>query len=218
MIDDIVNIRRAVEYDVFDYQTLTSTLTGYSKPRDKITKLLESGTVVRIKKGLYCFSEDFRKEALSREYIANLVYGPSYISLEYALSYHGLIPERVNTLTSVTTRRTREFDTPVGVFTYQMLTGARYSTGADLFQTGKVSFLMASPEKALIDKVQKDRRLGSLPVSDYKTYLLEDLRIDSHKLTELDIPSLKVISSRYNSMKIDNLVCSIENLRSGVHA
>ncbi|MCK4541931.1 MAG: hypothetical protein KAU17_06845, partial [Spirochaetales bacterium] len=83
---------------------------------------------------------------------------------------------------------------------------------------GKVSFLMASPEKALIDKVQKDRRLGSLPVSDYKTYLLEDLRIDSHKLTELDIPSLKVISSRYNSMKIDNLVCSIENLRSGVHA
>lgn len=218
MIDDIVNIRRAVEYDVFDYQTLTSALTGYSKTRDKITKLLESGTIVRIKKGLYCFSEDFRKEALSREYIANLVYGPSYISLEYALSYHGLIPERVNTLTSVTTRRTRKFDTPIGVFTYQMLTGARYSTGADLFQMGKVSFLMASPEKALIDKVQKDRRLGSLPVSDYKTYLLEDLRIDSHKLTELDIPSLKVISSRYNSMKIDNLVCSIENLRSGVHA
>lgn len=218
MIDDIVNIRRAVEYDVFDYQTLTSALTGYSKTRDKITKLLESGTIVRIKKGLYCFSKDFRKEALSREYIANLVYGPSYISLEYALSYHGLIPERVNTLTSVTTRRTRKFDTPIGVFTYQMLTGARYSTGADLIQTGKVSFLMASPEKALIDKVQKDRRISSLPVSDYRTYLLEDLRIDSHRLTELDIPRLKVISSRYNSMKIDNLVCSIENLRSGVHA
>jgi len=218
MIDDIVNIRRTVEYDVFDYQALTSALADYSKPRDKITKLLQRGTVVRIRKGLYCFSEDFRKETLSREYIANLVYGPSYISLEYALSYHGLIPERVNTLTSVTTRRTREFDTPVGIFTYQMLTGARFSTGADLIQAGWVSFLMASPEKALIDKVRQDRRMGSLPVSDYKAYLLDDLRIDYERLAELDIPRMRVIASGYHSTKIDNLVCSLTGMRSAAHA
>ncbi len=166
MIKDIVNIRRIIEFDVFDYQALTTALAGYRKPRDKITKLFESGTVIRIKKGLYCFSEEFRKAPLCREYIANLIFGPSYISLEYALAFHGLIPERVSTVTSVTTRRSRNFDTPVGAFSYQMMTENRYSIGADLVLTGKVSFLISTPEKALVDEVWTDKRLSVVAVWD----------------------------------------------------
>ena len=88
-----------IPVDVFDYTTLVSALSDFRKPRDKITKLLERGTLIRVKKGLYCFNEVLRKRLLSREYLANLIYGPSYVSLEYALAFHGLIPERVETVT-----------------------------------------------------------------------------------------------------------------------
>ena len=70
-----------------------------------------------------------RFREICREYLANLIYGPSYISLDYALSLHGLIPERVETITSVTTRRSRHFDTPFGTFSYRMLNGRRYAVG-----------------------------------------------------------------------------------------
>ncbi len=218
MIEDIVNIRRIIEFDVFDYQVLTTALVNYRKPRDKITRLFESGTVIRIKKGLYCFSEEFRKDPLCREYIANLIFGPSYISLEYALAFHGLIPERVSTVTSVTTRRSRKFDTPVGAFSYQMMTENKYSIGADLVRTGKVSFLIATPEKALVDKIWNDKRLRVLSVSDFESYLLDDLRIDPERLSKLGESRLLSIANMYNSAKINNLVTCILNLRSGAYA
>lgn len=218
MIDEFVRIRRTIEHDVFDYQALTEALSGYRKPRDKITKLLASGTVVRIKKGLYCFGEDFRKEPISREYLANLIYGPSYVSLDYALSYHGLIPERVDVVTSVTTRRSRDFSTPFGTFSYRMVTDNRYTVGAVLEQSGKVSFLMATSEKALIDKVWNDKRFKGVRVSEYGLYLTEDLRIDPDALAMLDISRMQSIGRRYNSAQIDNLVQFIDRLRSSSHA
>ncbi len=217
-MDEIVRIRRTIEYDVFDYPALTEALSGYRKPRDKITKLLASGTVVRIKKGLYCFGEDFRKEPISREYLANLIYGPSYVSLDYALSYHGLIPEQVNVVTSVTTRRSHDFNTPLGTFSYRMVTDNRYTVGAVLEQSGKVSFLIATSEKALIDKVWTDKRFNGVRVSEYSHYLTEDLRIDPDALAMLDISRLQAIGCRYNSAKIGNLVQFIHRLRSSSHA
>ena len=113
MSNDILSIRRLIPFDVFDYTTLVSALPSYFKPRDKITKLLAGGNVVRIKKGLYCFGAVLRKRPLSLEYVANLIYGPSYVSLEYALAYHDMIPERVDIVTSVAIPRSRDFVTPI---------------------------------------------------------------------------------------------------------
>jgi predicted transcriptional regulator of viral defense system len=218
MIDEIVKIRRTIEQDVFDYQALTVALSGYRKPRDKLTKLLAGGAVIRIKKGLYCFGEDFRKEPISREYLANLIYGPSYVSLDYALSYHGLIPERVEVVTSVTTRRSRGFSTPFGIFSYRMVTDNRYTVGADIEQAGKTSFLIATPEKALIDKVWTDKRFHGINVSDYNSYLTDDLRIDPGALARLDISRVQSIGNRYDSAQIDKLVLIILRLRNSPHA
>lgn len=218
MIDEIVKIRRTIEQDVFDYQALTVALSGYRKPRDKITKLLASGGVIRIKKGLYCFGEDFRKEPISREYLANLIYGPSYISLDYALSYHGLIPERVEVVTSVTPRRSRDFGTPFGIFSYRMVTENRYTVGAVIEQSGKASFLIATPEKALIDKVWTDKRFHGVNISDYSCYLTDDLRIDPEALARLDISRLQSISTKYNSAQIGKLVQIILRLRNSSYA
>ena len=114
-------IRRHILHEEFDYQTLLHGLGQYSRPRDKISDLLRKGVIIRVKKGIYIFGEDYRRRPYSREILANLIYGPSYISLEYALHYFGLIPERVEAVTSVTTGRSRRYATPIGLFRYRMI-------------------------------------------------------------------------------------------------
>ena len=215
---EITQIRQDITREVFDYQVLLEALSGYSKPRDKITKLLASGAIVRIKKGLYCFSESLRKEAISREYVANLIYGPSYVSLDYALSYHGLIPERVNTITSVTLRRSRSFHTPLGSFSYRTLKESRYALGAALESVGKATFLMATAEKALADKVWADKRITGLRAAEYAGYLSDDLRIEQKALRDLDRSRLRDIALAYNSVKINNLLGYLEGLGRGRRA
>ncbi|SPD72977.1 conserved hypothetical protein [uncultured Desulfobacterium sp.] len=205
-LNTIGKIRQKIPLDVFDYQILLDALAEYRKPRDKITRLLSGGEIVRIKKGLYCFGEAFRRGPIIREYLANTIYGPSYVSLEYALSYHGLIPERVETVTSVSTQRSRNFNTPFGVFTYQMMSSPRYATGAVFETIGGITVMVASPEKALADKVWTDKRFTGLRISDYDAYLCDDLRIDPDGLTRLDHKRLQAIATVYNSPKINNLV------------
>jgi len=217
-LNAIAQMRRNMGGEVFDYQVLLNVLAEYRKPRDKITRLLASGAIVRVKKGLYCFGEPFRREPLSREYLANLIYGPSYVSLDYALSHHGLIPERVETVTSVTTRRSRDFHTPFGIFSYRMLNGPRYALGAILETAGKTSFLVASPEKALADKVWTDKRFSGLRLSDYDAYLSDDLRIDREALSRFDCPRLQVIATTYHSAKISNLVRYLKRFKEAPHA
>jgi predicted transcriptional regulator of viral defense system len=217
-LNAIAQMLRNIGGEVFDYQVLLDVLAEYRKPRDRITRLLGGGVIVRVKKGLYCFGEPFRREPLSREYLANLIYGPSYVSLEYALSHHGLIPERVETVTSVTTRRSRDFDTPFGTFSYRMLTGPRYAVGAILETVGKTSFLVASPEKALADKVWTDKRFSGLRLSDYDAYLSDDLRIDREALSRFDCSRLQVIATAYHSAKISNLVRYLKRFKEAPHA
>jgi predicted transcriptional regulator of viral defense system len=211
-------IRGKIPRDVFDYQTLVGALGEYRKPRDRIGRLLSDGTIVRIKKGLYCFGEDLRRAPICREQVANLMYGPSYVSMESALSYHGMIPERVEVVTSVTTRRSRRFDTALGSFSYRLLSGDRYGTGAALERSGDSSFLMATAEKALADKVWTDAGCPGRSVSGMKTYLMEDLRIDEEALSALERDRFEEIASAYRSAKIDRLIRCLEGFRGRPHA
>ncbi len=214
----IAEMMTKIDRDVFDYQMLLDALSDYKKPRDKITNLLSEGAIIRIKKGLYCFGDAFRREPLIREYIANLIYGPSYVSLDYALSYHNLIPERVETVTSVTTGRSREFDTPLGTFSYRILSLQRYSLGAALDGSGRTGYLMACPEKAIIDKVWCDKRFNGIRIADFSDFLFDDLRIDDEMIERLDFGRMRRIVDAYASVKIDNLLRFLENYRRIDHA
>lgn len=195
-------IRKLIPYEEFDYQTLLGALKGYAHPRDRITTLLRKGIIIRVKKGLYVFGDDERKRPYSREILANLIYGPSYISLEYALQYYGLIPERVESVTSVTVGRTRKFSTPVGLFVYRMIPMAAFKTGMDQveMEDGR-SYLIAVPEKALADKLRSDQ----VPIRTQKelqSYLFDDLRIESASIQEMQPARLEEYASRYRSRKI----------------
>ncbi len=215
---ETAEIRQQLGRDVFDYQQLTGCLSYLSKPRDKINKLLRRGDIVRLRKGLYAFGRSYRRGPLSRELLANLIYGPSYISLEYALSHHGLIPERVSTVTSVALGRSRQFDTPVGTFTYHALSLACYAVGADLVETPAGCFLIACAEKALADKVWTDKRFSGTRRSDFRPYLEEDLRIDRAHLVRLDRARFPRIEQAYGSRKIANLFRFLDSLREAPRA
>lgn len=215
---ETAELRHRLGRDLFDYQQLTTCLSHLSKPRDKIHKLLVKGDIVRIRKGLYAFGRLYRREPLSRELLANLIHGPSYISLEYALSYHGLIPERVSTVTSVALGRSRTFDTPVGTFTYQSLSLPSYAVGADLVESPAGCFLIACVEKALADKIWTDKRFSGTRQSDFRPYLEEDLRIDPARLAALDRSRFQAIQQAYGSRKIDNLFRFLDSLGEAPHA
>jgi len=77
---------------------------------------------------------------------------------------------------------------------------------------------MASPEKALADKVWTDKRFSGLRISDYDAYLSDDLRIDREALSRFDYSRLQVIATVYDSAKINNLVRYLKRLEEAPHA
>lgn len=200
-----MDIRDQVPMDVLDYQQLVSLLRGYAKPRDRISALLANGSLIRLRKGLYALGARYRRAPLSRELLANLIYGPSYVSLDYALSHYGMIPERVADVTSVTTGERRSFATPLGVFTYHPLPPHRYAPGIQWLGEGATRYLLASPEKALVDKVWMDKRFSPTNLGDFPTYLYDDLRLDEARLATLDHNRLTVITLAFASRKINML-------------
>ncbi|WP_318556349.1 hypothetical protein [Geobacter anodireducens] len=207
---------KSIPYEEFDYQTLLDVVHGYARPRMKISAMLTKGDIIRVKKGLYILGEPLRRRPFCRELLANLIYGPSYISLEYALHYHGLTPERVEAVTSVTCGRSRTFATPVGTFSYRMIPLEAFRTGMDRAELddGR-SFLVAIPEKALADRIVADRGAGISTQKELHDYLLSSLRIDPAGLRELDPVRVAEIARAYRSRRVKLLADLISRLRRG---
>jgi len=206
-MNSIEQIRRSIEQDVFDYTQLVNTLSSYKKPRDVISTLLKRQQIIRVRKGLYVFGEFWRKNLISRELLANLAYGPSAISLEYALSYYGLIPEKVNAITLITTGRSRVYDTDFGKFIYTRQPTERFSFGLNITGYKNNRWLISSPLKALADKVWTDKRIKSLSNKNFKTYLFTDLRIEEELLyQQIKEEDFSMLAKIYSTKKIHTLI------------
>jgi hypothetical protein len=168
-----------------DYRIVMDALKGYAYPRKALSDALKRGALSRIKKGLYIQSGR-GIPPYSREVLANMIYGPSYISLEYALAYYGLIPERVEEVTSVTTGKNKSFDTAAGKFSYTHMPRPYYCLGFGRKEFGDDrAFLIAYPEKAVADRVLRERCRFSLRAM--REFLFENLRIDPGEFRNLDI-------------------------------
>jgi predicted transcriptional regulator of viral defense system len=209
------DLRKKVPSEEFDYQILLDALKEYERPRDKITALLKRQDIVRVKKGIYIFGERYARRPFSREVLANMILGPSYVSLDYALHYYGLIPERVETVTSVTSGRNRQFSTPVGLFTYRGIPGSAYPVGIDQVEIEGRRFFIATPEKALCDKLYDARGIDIRSRSALKEYLFVSLRIDAEELQKLDTQALNQIAARYRSRKVRLLAGVVRHNAAG---
>jgi hypothetical protein len=210
------DLRSRIDGEEFDYLALLSALREYARPRDRITALLKRGEIVRVKKGFYVFGEGSRAGPICLELLANWLYGPSCLSLDSALFHHGLIPERPSAITSVACGRPRRFATPVGLFVYRPLPLWAYSIGIDqALSAGGRPFLIATPEKALADKVRDARGTALLSLRGMTAYLTEGLGIAPERLAGLDGRNLARIRERYRSAKVRLLERVIRQLTAG---
>ena len=213
------NLKARIAPEEFDYQTLSGALKEYTSPRDKITSLIKQGVIIRVKKGLYVFGSEWRRHPYSLKTLANLIYGPSYISLEYALWLYGLIPEQVHTVTSVTIGRSRNFSTPLGEFSYRKIPMPPFAVGMDVLQNSSGGkYLIAVPEKALVDKIQSERGLPIRSRNDIERYLIENLRVDIDDLSRLKIKRIEKYAALYRSQKARYLAAFIRQLQVRVAA
>jgi predicted transcriptional regulator of viral defense system len=196
----------------FDYIKLMGVLKKYTRPRDQVTKLIRAGKVIRVKKGVYVLGPEFRKP-YSTEVLANMIYGPSYVSGLSALSFYNLIPERLETVSSRTPNRNKIFDTPIGRFTYQAIPLEQYCISVDLVElSAQKSFLIATKEKALVELTTEIKEIQSC--GDLMEWL-ESMRIDSSTLSKLRQSELKSLRSVFKKPQVDFL---IELVRKAKHA
>lgn len=185
---DIHQIVRDHASQPITHQLLLSFLKDYKRPNDKIMALKTEGVLAPIKKGLYIAGPNAGGVKLENGLLANHIYGPSYVSLDTALSYYGLIPERVYEIASVTTKSSKEFKTSRGIFTYTHLPLPYYAFGIHRIGLSVDQWaMMASPEKALCDKVVSTAGILLRSPAQASAYLLEDLRMDESMLKGLDV-------------------------------
>jgi len=188
-----------------DAQALLPLLQKYKKPWDWIARQIKNGNLIRIKNGLYCIA----KREIEKSQLANVLYGPSYVSLHWALSFYGFIPERVEVVTSVTTRRNKEYSTPLGRFSYSYLNRDRYCIAFNLTEK-PFPFLIATPEKAIIDFLHFYCDVSTK--KDLLDQLFESYRMEIDDINNLDKRVLKAIALQYRSPIVDLFIKSLELL------
>lgn len=174
-----------------------SNLTEYSNKNSKINRDVKSGKLYKIVNGLYETDPNTPPYLL-----ASSIYGPSYISFEYALSYYNLIPERVSTITSATynKKKKKEFHTCFGTFTYRDVPTLSYPVEIILKEENNYSYQIATPEKALCDKLYTIS-----PLNNYKNLekmLFNDLRIYKEEFDKLSAVKIEKLSKLYHSTNI----------------
>lgn len=169
-----------------------STFSLYGNPEDlrrQVREWVKKGYLLSLKRGLYIFSDEYRKVQPLSLFIANFLVSPSYVSLEYALGFYNLIPERVEVITSVTTKKTNTFQNCLGRFEYcsvrkELFFGFKKETD------NNQEFFIALPEKTLVDYFYLNPHFEG----DFSEF--ESLRMQN--LESVDLELLNSYKPKYN--------------------
>jgi len=154
----------------------TGLLFSKAKGADfnQLNRWCKQGLLLQLRRGLYILGPDERKIEPSRTYLAGQLYQPSYVSLEYALSRYGLIPERVADITSVSTKKTAKFTNNFGTFSYQTVKPSVFRGFVTEKDEAGLPYFIAEPEKAVADFVYLN--LGKVATGAAERTLLESFR------------------------------------------
>lgn len=174
-----------------------SNLIGFSNKDTKLSREVKNGKLIRIVNGLYETNPN-----TSPYLLAGSIYGPSYISFEYALSSYGLIPEGVYVITNATFSKKKKkiFNTFFGTFTYRDVPKLAYPEEIILKEENGYSYQIASKEKALCDKLYTLKPVRNL--TNLRKLLFDDLRIDEDIFESLDIKKIEKLSNLYHSTNV----------------
>lgn len=192
-------------------EVLQSLYKDYRSPNMHIAMLEKKGLLIRLKRGLYVVSPEISGKELSVGLIANHLYGPSYVSLHWALRWYGLIPERIDTVTSITTRHTREFENSLGRFTFRGVSPEYFPIGIKSQEDAGLRYLLACPEKALCDMLLQEKYVPEQSLSRLAVFVEEDMRMDLDDLRQMDTRIIRQCMEAGNKKQVlSNLLKLIE--------
>jgi predicted transcriptional regulator of viral defense system len=199
----VETIRSQIPRDFFTTSEVSAIIPGTIDSRKAlIRRSIAKGDIVRITKGVYLLGSRFKQSNVSLFEIARLIYSPSYISFESALSFHNMIPEAVTLISSASLCRSNQFQTPLAHFQYSRIAATPFLDGVARKTTANGgAFLIATPEKAIIDLVYEKQ-----PCWTGLDMLLEGYRIDEHKLFSLSRPLLTQLSARFKGTEVSLFV------------
>ena len=206
------NIREYVSTPL-THQFVSDVLADYNRPNDKISELVRSGFLISLRRGLYVPGPESDLPIPNIFLIANHLRGPSYVSLESALSHWEMIPERVFEINSITLKTSHMYDTPIGRFSYRHLAAPYYSFGLERVELETNQFvLMASPEKAICDKIITTSGITLRSRSQTLNFLIDDMRMEQNILANLNVNAIE--SWIEDAPKASSLQMLINTLRS----
>ena len=185
---------------IVDSLRMKELLGDIGDKRGKIARMIRSGDLFQLRRGLYATRRDINPLCLAAS-----IYGPSYISFETALSFYGLIPEAVYEITSATLKRPKEFENIFGRYRYHTLPKNVYSIGIERITESGIPFLIASPTKALCDRIAREPRMRSM--SDVRHWT-EWLRLNEE--LELDPAVLDACAENYKRPSVRLLRRTVE--------
>ena len=192
---------------LFTIQDVAAVIQGSNnKLFSLIKRAIAKGEIIRIRRGLYCLPKKYLKKHINLYTVAQHIYGPSYISLESALSWHGWIPEAVYTLTSVGFNKSKEFKTPLGLFSYSHVPQNIFyeSVERHIDQEGYI-FFMATPLKALVDYIYINKINF-----DSVDFLLKSLRIEQEELNKLQGRDFDLLAVNYGNKRVTQFINNIK--------
>lgn len=166
--------------------TIASLYPDLSGVNQKVSALEQSGKIIRLKRGLYIVNPLWSGKRVSLELVANHLYSPSYVSMLSALRWYGLVPERVYLIQSISIKHSRKFVNSLGRFQYTGVHREYFPIGLRQETEDGVSFIMASPEKALCDLICATPGVNLRYLKEAQAYLEEDLRLDMEEFHQFD--------------------------------
>ncbi len=186
---------------VYTTNMLLEKYINYSNPYDKIRRECLEGNLIKLKRGLY--DDDKTIPPYMR---SGYIYGPSYISFEFALSFFELIPEYVPNVTCASFRKNKKkrYDTDICSYIYRDVPAKVFPLSVIPHIEKGYSYLMATPEKALCDELYTVKQVHNF--DDFTALLLEDLRVDMGALREVNWDSVKDLAPLYERSNTDYLL------------
>jgi len=208
------NTIQSFEEELLSQQVLMDVLKGYKRPHDKLTEMVKKKELIQLKRGYYIPGEKLKMIKPEPFLIANHLNGPSYISLESALSYWGYIPERVEETISITVKKRAIYHTPIGRYSYYHSSVPYYAYGIQsILLTEKQRVLIASPEKALCDKIIFTSGIQLRSTKNVRDFLEDNLRISSASLNQLNHQEITTwIAKAPKATSLEMLVKTLQQL------
>ena len=194
---------------IYSFDDLQTKFQNYTDIKGKIRREVQAGRLIPVARGLY-----ETDNTIYGKYLAGRIYGPSYLSFDYALYIYSLIPEAVyNTYTSATfdKRKTKKYQNHFGTFTYRDIPTEVYPLGVLIVEENGYSYQIATPEKALCDKLYTISPVSNL--IELKELLFDDLRIDEDEFEKLDHNTLETLAPLYHSTNLNLLAKLIRRNR-----